>query len=91
MTKYQPISTCPLELTVTGIQEAVHRGLPPAFVYELHVGTWMVTWARMLMQREFAGTNPLSPHVNVIADPELAHEEWYIESNGVRFGSNPTP
>jgi hypothetical protein len=91
MSKYQPISPFSIDLSTLGITEAIARGLPPAFVYDLHVGPWLATSARLLVQRELSGTNPLSPHVNVNVDAELAREEWYIESNGVRIGSNPTP
>lgn len=91
MTEYTPVSSVSSYLSTLGITEAIARGLPPAFVYDLYVGIGLATAARLLVQREFAGTNPLSPHINVIVDEGLASEEWYIESNGVRFGSNPTP
>jgi hypothetical protein len=91
MSRYQPVSPVCAYLSTLCITEAIARGLPPAFVYDLYVGPWLVTEARLLVQRELTGTNPLSPHVNVIVDTELAREEWFIESNGVRFGSNPTP
>lgn len=90
MSDYQQLSPVSTDLSTLGITEAIARGLPPAFVYDLHVGSWLATSARLLVQRELSGTNPLSPHVNVVVDTQLAREEWYIESNGVRFGSNPT-
>lgn len=91
MSRYQQVSVASMYLSPMVFTEAIARGLPPSFVYDLHVGSWLATEARLLVQREFHGTNPLSPHVNVIVDTELAREEWYIESNGVRFGSNPAP
>lgn len=77
---------CPIDLCEVAIEQAVHMGLPPAYVYELHVGERLATSARALIQNHMAWKGPLAPLVNLHVDEALDPLEWFIESHGVAIG-----
>lgn len=78
---------CPCELTTLALEQTVHMGLPPAYVYELHVAPNLATFARALIQNELTRTGPFQPVVNLFIDTDLDNHEWYVKSGDVAIGS----
>lgn len=77
------------QLTTSSLEECIHRGLPPSWVFTFRVGVDLATYARGLVRALYQGTreNPLMPQVNVIVDMAFEPQEWCIESRGMAFGS----
>jgi hypothetical protein len=64
-------------------------GLPPAYVYELHVAPALATFGRKLIQEQLTHAGPFQPVVNLFVDQDLVGEEWFIKSGDVAIGSRP--
>lgn len=81
--------SCACQLTTLALEECIHQGLPPSWVFTLRVGAGLATYARGLVRALYQGTreNPLMPQVNVIVDEAFEAQEWCIESNDMAFGS----
>lgn len=88
--EYQSIGA-PIDLCTTALEQCIHQGLPPAWIYTLHVGPALLSGARGILRYMVDGTkdNPFVPQINIILEPEYCANEWCLESQGVAFGSNP--
>lgn len=89
--KYEPISPLAMDLCVSALEEAVHRGLGPKFAYTLTVSPRMLVPARSLLKQLAADTrqNPFAPYVNLEVCEEFARFEWCISDGEKTYGSNP--
>jgi hypothetical protein len=88
--EYTPLLV-PVDLCIVGLEECIHRGLPPSWVYTLHVGQGVLTSARGIVRHMVDGTkdNPFVPQLNVVFELEFDYREWCVEALGVSFGCNP--
>ena len=75
--KYKPLQTrC--NLTVTSIRFAAQEGLKPSSVYTLHVGARSYYDGKDVAAHGMDPDNPFSPYINLIIDPDLGRDEWYV-------------
>jgi hypothetical protein len=86
---YRQLPT-PIDLSISAVEWAAVSGLPPAYVFELHVPPHLVPTANLMCRQMGATTqgNPLAPYVNVVADERLKRYEWFIKSGDVSIGSS---
>ncbi len=86
MVKYYPLRPAH-RMNLQGIALAARR-VGPAFLYDLRVHPDDLLTARAVVREQVFATdgNPLAPSINLVADPDLAIDEWYLEANGKACG-----